>query len=159
MPLRTVKTVLQQVVSVFGERVYDELGLIDMPENSFVYAYLHRLLNSPKGANGEMPRPGSAASKMSRASSEVLAPVPARANGHAKSSTSPTTESMPASPRAPSSPRLPSSPQPSTSSSETDRELAAICKRVSDPQSSKQVRASAHSLPRDMQRDCLIGYP
>ncbi|KAH8917187.1 ARM repeat-containing protein, partial [Atractiella rhizophila] len=48
MPLRTVKTILQQVVSVMGDAVYDELSLIDSPENSFVYQYLFRLLNNSK---------------------------------------------------------------------------------------------------------------
>lgn len=46
MPLRTVKTILQQVVSVFHNDVYDKLELIVRPENSFVYQYLYRLLNN-----------------------------------------------------------------------------------------------------------------
>ncbi|SCV69035.1 BQ2448_2055 [Microbotryum intermedium] len=52
MPLRTVKTILQQVVSVFGEAVFDELEEIDSAEDSFVYQYLFRLASSPssKGA-------------------------------------------------------------------------------------------------------------
>lgn len=52
MPLRTVKTILQQIVSVKGEGVYDELALVDTPENSFVYQYLFRLLNNSKTLDG-----------------------------------------------------------------------------------------------------------
>jgi cytoskeleton-associated protein 5 len=51
MPLRTVKTILQQVVSVFGEQVFDELEEIDSPENSFVYQYLFRLASNPSVAS------------------------------------------------------------------------------------------------------------
>lgn len=48
MPLRTVKTILQQVVSTFGDNVYEHLSLIDRPESSFVYQYLYRLLNNAR---------------------------------------------------------------------------------------------------------------
>ncbi|BGO97975.1 Protein STU2 [Rhodotorula toruloides] len=60
MPLRTVKTILQQVVSVLKGKVFDELGEVDQAENSFVYQYLHRLANQPSGSdtNG---RPSSSA--------------------------------------------------------------------------------------------------
>ncbi|GAA6034227.1 hypothetical protein JCM8097_003793 [Rhodosporidiobolus ruineniae] len=47
MPLRTVKTILQQVVSVLKVAVFDELDEIDQAENSFVYQYLYRLVNQP----------------------------------------------------------------------------------------------------------------
>lgn len=47
MPLRTVKTILQQVVSVYGEQVFDALDEIDSAENSFVYQYLYRLASTP----------------------------------------------------------------------------------------------------------------
>ncbi|GAA6061591.1 hypothetical protein JCM10212_004341 [Sporobolomyces blumeae] len=47
MPLRTVKTILQQVVSVLKEQVFDELDEIESAENSFVYQYLYRLANQP----------------------------------------------------------------------------------------------------------------
>lgn len=109
-----------------------------MAENSFVYAYLHRLLHSPKAAaaNGEAAgRLGSTASTISRKSTEAL--VPTRTNGHS-AATSPTL-SAPASPRPSAAPSN-GSASPSSSSSETDKELAAICKRVSDPATSKQVR-------------------
>ncbi|BGP23073.1 microtubule associated protein [Rhodotorula toruloides] len=60
MPLRTVKTILQQVVSVLKGKVFDELSEVDQAENSFVYQYLHRLANQPSGSdtNG---RPSSSA--------------------------------------------------------------------------------------------------
>lgn len=48
MPLRTVKTILQQVVSTYGEAVYDELALLERAESSFVYQYLFRLLNNSR---------------------------------------------------------------------------------------------------------------
>ncbi|BGP46329.1 hypothetical protein JCM10450v2_002171 [Rhodotorula kratochvilovae] len=65
MPLRTVKTILQQVVSVLKSQVFDELDEIDQAENSFVYQYLYRLVNQPGGG---APETGS-----SRASSSSLA--------------------------------------------------------------------------------------
>ncbi|GAA5992452.1 hypothetical protein JCM10908_000823 [Rhodotorula pacifica] len=49
MPLRTVKTILQQVVSVMKEKVFNELDEIDQAENSFVYQYLYRLANQLSG--------------------------------------------------------------------------------------------------------------
>ncbi|GAA5904142.1 Stu2p [Sporobolomyces salmoneus] len=52
MPLRTVKTILQQVVSVLKGQVFDELDEIESAENSFVYQYLYRLANQPTGGNG-----------------------------------------------------------------------------------------------------------
>ncbi|GAA5971652.1 hypothetical protein JCM11641_000672 [Rhodosporidiobolus odoratus] len=51
MPLRTVKTILQQVVSILKQDVFRELDEIEQPENSFVYQYLYRLVNQP-GASG-----------------------------------------------------------------------------------------------------------
>lgn len=48
MPLRTVKTILQQIVASYGESVYQELSLLEKPENSFVYQYLFRLLNNSR---------------------------------------------------------------------------------------------------------------
>ncbi|GAA6011628.1 hypothetical protein JCM11491_004710 [Sporobolomyces phaffii] len=52
MPLRTVKTILQQVVSVLKGQVFDELDEIESAENSFVYQYLYRLANQPTGGSG-----------------------------------------------------------------------------------------------------------
>ncbi|GAA6054178.1 hypothetical protein JCM3770_002818 [Rhodotorula araucariae] len=63
MPLRTVKTILQQVVSVLKSQVFDELDEIDHAENSFVYQYLYRLVNQPGGGAPEASglRPSSSA--------------------------------------------------------------------------------------------------
>lgn len=66
MPLRTVKTILQQIVATFGESVYEELVLIDKPENSFVYQYLFRLLNNSRSMS--IP---AASDKLSRQSSTI----------------------------------------------------------------------------------------
>lgn len=46
MPLRTVKTILQQIVSVYGEQVFDQLEEVESAENSFVYQYLFRLASN-----------------------------------------------------------------------------------------------------------------
>jgi cytoskeleton-associated protein 5 len=56
MPLRTVKTILQQVVAVYQESVYDKLEFIERPENSFVYQYLFRLLNNSTRIGGSIVR-------------------------------------------------------------------------------------------------------
>jgi cytoskeleton-associated protein 5 len=69
MPLRTVKTVLQQVVAHFGEAVYEELTLIDRPENSFVYQYLFRLLNNARSVN--VPAESSLSRQASQQSSSL----------------------------------------------------------------------------------------
>ena len=67
MPLRTIKTILQQVVANFGDAVYDELALIDRPENSFVYQYLYRLLSNSRQASSA----GSSSAPLSRQSSTL----------------------------------------------------------------------------------------
>lgn len=67
MPLRTVKTILQQVVSVYGEQVFDALDEIDSAENSFVYQYLYRLASTP--APGRVPQSGRSLSHKASSSS------------------------------------------------------------------------------------------
>lgn len=59
MPLRTVKTILQQVVGTYGDAVYDQLTLLDRAENSFVYQYLYRLLNNSRAASASESTPRS----------------------------------------------------------------------------------------------------
>lgn len=72
MPLRTIKTILQQVVAAFGDAVYEELSLIDRPENSFVYQYLFRLLNNSRQVSTEAGAAGGASGEMlSRQSSTI----------------------------------------------------------------------------------------
>ncbi|KAK4696398.1 cytoskeleton-associated protein 5, partial [Phenoliferia sp. Uapishka_3] len=56
MPLRTVKTILQQVVSVYGEQVFDQLDEVESAENSFVYQYLFRLASNTGSSGVESPR-------------------------------------------------------------------------------------------------------
>ncbi|TIC50770.1 ARM repeat-containing protein [Wallemia mellicola] len=52
MPLRTVKTIIQSLVSVYDDKVYEKLDLVSNPEDSIVYTYLYRLLNrGPPSAN------------------------------------------------------------------------------------------------------------
>lgn len=70
MPLRTVKTVLQQVVATYGDSVYDQLSLLDKAETSFVYQYLFRLLNNSRSVPAsdsavDVERPSSTATRSS----------------------------------------------------------------------------------------------
>lgn len=55
MPLRTVKTILQQVVTIYGEGVYEAVSALKNPQDTFVYQYLFRLLNNSRAAAGEPP--------------------------------------------------------------------------------------------------------
>jgi cytoskeleton-associated protein 5 len=48
MPLRTVKTLLLELVTGLGEGVYEHLDLIDNPQGSYVYPYLHHMLEATK---------------------------------------------------------------------------------------------------------------
>ncbi|KAM0755289.1 ARM repeat-containing protein [Meredithblackwellia eburnea MCA 4105] len=51
MPLRTIKTILQQVVAVYAEQVFDHLEEIPDAETSFIYQYLFRVVSNT-GASG-----------------------------------------------------------------------------------------------------------
>lgn len=55
MPLRTVKTILQQVVTIYGDGVYDAVSVLKNPQDTFVYQYLFRLLNNSWVAGGNPP--------------------------------------------------------------------------------------------------------
>ncbi|KAI8099122.1 armadillo-type protein [Halteromyces radiatus] len=48
LPLRTVKTLLLEMVNGLGEGVFQHLVLIDDPQNSSVYPYLHHMLEACK---------------------------------------------------------------------------------------------------------------
>jgi cytoskeleton-associated protein 5 len=48
LPLRTVKTLLLELVTGLGENVYEKLDLIDDPQKSYVYPYLHHMLEATK---------------------------------------------------------------------------------------------------------------
>ena len=84
MPLRTVKTILQQVVNTFGDDVIDELALIPNRENSFVYQYLYRLLSNSRfgdtAISAALSRQGSttstASSLMNRQTSNLASASP-----------------------------------------------------------------------------------
>ncbi|CAI2179034.1 13105_t:CDS:10 [Funneliformis geosporum] len=48
MPLRTVKTLLLELVTGLGDNVYDHLDLIEEPQRSYVYPYLHHMVEVKK---------------------------------------------------------------------------------------------------------------
>lgn len=68
MPLRTCKTILQQVVTVFGRRALQELEDMDMADTSFVGAYLNRLLQG-QHSNTD-PRPVAKSAQVLKATDE-----------------------------------------------------------------------------------------
>ncbi|CAG8608892.1 3275_t:CDS:2, partial [Paraglomus occultum] len=58
MPLRTVKTLLLELVTGLGDGVYDHLDLIEDPQRSYVYPYLHHMLDAyRKKAGQQVPQP------------------------------------------------------------------------------------------------------
>ncbi|EFP78682.1 uncharacterized protein PGTG_04638 [Puccinia graminis f. sp. tritici CRL 75-36-700-3] len=80
MPLRTVKTILQQVVTIYGDAVYDAVSVLKNPQDTFVYQYLFRLLNNSwtAGGNPSSSRAGgSSRTIMSSASAGARSPPPA----------------------------------------------------------------------------------
>jgi cytoskeleton-associated protein 5 len=87
MPLRTVKTILQQVVGTFGDSVYDQLSLLERPENSFVYQYLYRLLNNSRSVVA--PEASGSSEQLSRQSSTMSHSGPARARAGTNGSAGP----------------------------------------------------------------------
>ncbi|RIA95528.1 armadillo-type protein [Glomus cerebriforme] len=48
MPLRTVKTLLLELVTGLGGNVYEHLDLIEDPQRSYVYPYLHHMLEATR---------------------------------------------------------------------------------------------------------------
>ncbi|CAG8549433.1 3362_t:CDS:10, partial [Funneliformis caledonium] len=48
MPLRTVKTLLLELVTGLGDNVYEHLDLIEDPQRSYVYPYLHHMIEATK---------------------------------------------------------------------------------------------------------------
>ncbi|MBW0483744.1 hypothetical protein O181_023459 [Austropuccinia psidii MF-1] len=55
MPLRTVKTILQQVVTIYGDGVYEAVSALKNPQDTFVYQYLFRLLNHSRSSTEKLP--------------------------------------------------------------------------------------------------------
>lgn len=76
MPLRTVKTILQQVVSVFGEQVFDQLDEVESAENSFVYQYLFRLASNSSPDAARLSRQSSSSNGLRTAYSKELPSSP-----------------------------------------------------------------------------------
>lgn len=152
MPLRTVKTILQQVVSVFGEQVFDELDEIESAENSFVYQYLLRLANTSPAA----PSAASSTARRGSADSDV-GQLRSGAMGRQASGSSITSVRREAAPSrlAAASPPLTSSPVARTASTESNvsvaspggvdieinNSLKAIFDLIGDPTRSREVRA------------------
>jgi cytoskeleton-associated protein 5 len=48
LPLRTVKTLLLELVTGLGGNVFEHLDLIEDPQKSYVYPYLHHMLEATK---------------------------------------------------------------------------------------------------------------
>ncbi|OAV98650.1 hypothetical protein, variant [Puccinia triticina 1-1 BBBD Race 1] len=83
MPLRTVKTILQQVVTIYGDAVYDAVSVLKNPQDTFVYQYLFRLLNNSwaAGGNPSSNRPtGSSRAMVTSSSAGARSPPPAFPN-------------------------------------------------------------------------------
>lgn len=79
MPLRTVKTILQQVVTIYGDAVYDAVSVLKNPQDTFVYQYLFRLLNNSwtAGGNATSNRPmASSRAMMASTSTGARSPPP-----------------------------------------------------------------------------------
>ncbi|CAG8566357.1 15598_t:CDS:10, partial [Funneliformis caledonium] len=48
IPLRTIKTLLLELVTGLGDNVYEHLDLIEDPQSSYVYPYLHHMIEATK---------------------------------------------------------------------------------------------------------------
>jgi len=132
MPLRTVKTILQQVVAVYGEGVFDQLDEIDSAENSFVYQYLYRLVSNASGSGTvepSLPKRKSAVS-MRTTSSQSGAPSEAAAVS------SPTLSSA-TSPRASTDPEI-----------EMNHRLKVIFDKIGDPSESRNGIAELYAFQK-----------
>jgi cytoskeleton-associated protein 5 len=130
MPLRTVKTILQQIVSVYGENVFEALDEIQSAESSFVYQYLFRLANSaPVNGGGDAARSPSAMSRQPSTSSMG-------------STRREPVQSVPSSPAVSSEPmRRPSSTSNGEGARdiEVNQELKRIFDQIGDPVNSRVV--------------------
>lgn len=131
MPLRTVKTILQQVVSTYGESVYDMLSLIDNPDQAFVYQYLFRLLNNSRTAASEAPSRGSTLRRLPSSPAPPVAAAkpatPAQTNGHGHE-------------QHVSSPSAPRPNGDSVSEVDLNNHLTEVFAMIGNPTESKKVR-------------------
>lgn len=139
MPLRTVKTILQQIVSVMKEKVFNELDEIDQAENSFVYQYLYRLANQLSG--GETALRAEALARKASASSlgSVKRDEPAARPASSASSPPPATKQsvLPA-------PSAPPAASPGGTDIAVNQRLKEIFDLIGDPSQSRAV-SSSHS--------------
>lgn len=132
MPLRTVKTILSQVTSVYGESVFDKLDEIEAAQNSYVYQYLSRIVNESAGTptrdsiHSTMARAGSTSSTSSLARVQTL-PSPDLGSTHAGSLNGVASSSTKLSDGA--------------IDIATNQELRVIFDRIGDPGNSRAVRA------------------
>ena len=143
MPLRTVKTILQQVVTVFGDSVLDDLERMGLAEGSFVVAYLQRLVNNSRVSESQ-------AADMGRTPSQLSLPVRSAA---ASASTSPKLE-----PAA----ELQATPSKASNSDEIEvnQKLKVIFEIIGQPETSKQVSTMLEqnhpcSLPHRVFKTCI----
>lgn len=137
MPLRTVKTILQQVVSVMKEKVFNELDEIDQAENSFVYQYLYRLANQLSG--GETALRAEALARKASASS--LGSATREEAGSAKAST----DSSSAQSASAVGPAPPAS-SPGGTDIAVNQRLKEIFELIGDPSHSRSVSPDKVSL-------------
>lgn len=139
MPLRTVKTILQQIVSVHGEQVFDELDEVPHAEESFVYQYLQRIVSSTQSS--DMPRRASQDSALTNGKQAgSLRPPSSSANNRMASPALRPIPSAPGSPviRAPNATgAAPMSPVTNGSDIDINHQLKVIFDRIGDPSESR----------------------
>lgn len=131
MPLRTVKTILQQVVSVMKEKVFNELDEIDQAENSFVYQYLYRLANQLSG--GETALRAEALARKASASS--LGSATREEASSAKASTDSSSEQS----TSAAGPAAPPASSPGGTDIAVNQRLKEIFELIGDPSHSRSV--------------------
>ncbi|ORX82097.1 ARM repeat-containing protein [Anaeromyces robustus] len=51
MPLRTIKTILSELTSTLGDRIFENFDLINDPQRSYVYSYVSHMVQSQKKRN------------------------------------------------------------------------------------------------------------
>lgn len=92
MPLRTMKTLLSELVAYYGDSVYDHLDLVEDPHLSFVYPYLHHMLetkqrkgNGESNGNGDVNSPRTSVTSPIKAvplGLQAASPAPASPSMH-----------------------------------------------------------------------------
>lgn len=150
MPLRTVKTILQQVVSVLKGRVFDELDEIESAENSFVYQYLYRLANQPSaGNNGESAVRSQVLGRKPSASSITSGrSVPSRNSTMSPPLGGPTPRSASSSSNA-SSGAAPQVSSPGGSDIAVNQRLKEIFDLIGDPNNSRSGIAALYEFQKE----------